>query len=206
MCAMKQMWFKIYLLFSLLICCSLLFAQQESNPSFSRLYISSVQLTRITQNQTTTSRIFLSDKPLQLFIFLSPECPMSKNYTLTLNKLFQQYNKQVEFYGCISGKGFTTSEIQSFISTYKTAFPLFVDADKKITNYFKASVTPEVLLLNNKGALVYSGAIDNWLEDTGKQRVDVTKRYLMDAIAASLSNKTVAVKKTKAYGCLINDY
>ncbi len=203
---MKKMWVRIYLLFFLLIYGSLLFAQQESNTSFSRLYISSVQLIRITQNQTTASRIFLSGKPLQLFIFLSPECPMSKNYTLTLNKMFHQYNNQVEFYGCISGKGFTTVEIQSFIKTYKIAFPLFVDVDKKFTNYLKATVTPEVLLLNNNGELVYSGAIDNWLEDTGKQRVDVTKHYLMDAIEASLSNKTVAVKKTKAYGCLINDY
>lgn len=179
---------------------------QQNTASFNPGTISSFDVKYVTKNNVQQSKILLSNKKLQLFIFLSPECPLSKNYTSALNKLFQQYGEQVEFFGCISGKGFSYAEIQSFINTYKISFPLFDDESKKFTNYIAATVTPEVMLLNNKGELVYSGAIDNWLQDLGKQKLTVSKHYLQDAISASLNNKPVPIKKTKAYGCLINDY
>ena len=203
---MKLMWFKLFLLIIFLSSVHRLSAQQTNDSVLNFSTITSFQVTHIAQNETTATKFFLSGKPLQLFIFLSPECPLSKNYTVTLNKLFQQYNKEVEFYGCISGKGFSTAEIGSFINTYKIAFPLFVDETKKFTNYITATVTPEVILLNNKGQIVYKGAIDDWVQDLGKQKLTVSKYYLQDAINASLSNKEVTVKRTKAYGCLINDY
>jgi len=60
--------------------------------------------------------------------------------------------------------------------------------------------------LNKKGEVVYKGAIDDWVQDLGKQKLTVSKHYLQDAINASLNNKEVTVKRTKAIGCLINDY
>jgi thiol-disulfide isomerase/thioredoxin len=203
---MKQACRGFFLSFSALIYSNFLFAQQNSNASFNSSAISSFKLTHATQTKIDTTNITLSKKPLQLFIFLSPECPLSKNYTLTLNKLFQQYNNQVEFYGCVSGKGFNIDEIQSFINTYKIPFPLFIDESKKLTNYLTATITPEVILLNNQGEIIYCGAIDDWMEGLGKQKINVSKHYLQDAITSSLNNKEVVVKKTKAYGCLINDY
>ena len=62
------------------------------------------------------------------------------------------------------------------------------------------------MLLNRSGEMIYSGAIDDWIQELGKQKSKASKHYLQDAIAAGLSNKNIAVKKTIAYGCLINDY
>lgn len=168
--------------------------------------ISSFHLQKVTDSNSISFRIPAPDKPLMLFVFLSPECPLSKNYTLTLNNLFQQYNQQVRFYGCISGSGFSLEEIKAFRSTYKVLFPFVIDENKKFTNYIAATVTPEVMLLNKEGEMVYSGAIDDWVQDVGIHKANVAKHYLQDAIAASLTNKEVPVKKTTAYGCLINDY
>ena len=203
---MKTRCVKLFLLFGCSVITHCLFAQQANDTALNVSTISSFQFQHITPTETNTAKISISNKPLQLFIFLSPECPLSKNYTVTLNKLFQQYNNQVDFYGCISGKGFATSEIQSFITTYKILFPVFVDVPEKFTHYINAAVTPEVILLNKNGELVYKGAIDDWVEDLGKQKLTVSKHYLQDAINASLNNKEVMVKRTKAIGCMINDY
>lgn len=203
---MKKMWYKLLLIISFSITAHCLSAQQKNDSVLSLSTISSFQFQQVTQTGSNALQLSSSNKPLQLYIFLSPECPLSKNYTVTLNKLFQQYNGQVDFYGCVSGKGFTTSEIQSFITTYKVLFPMFVDAREKFTHYINAAVTPEVILLNKNGELVYKGAIDDWVEDLGKQKLTVSKHYLQDAINASLKNKEVTIKRTKAIGCMINDY
>ena len=83
---------------------------------------------------------------------------------------------------------------------------MIVDKNKRLTKYIAATVTPEVMLLNGNGEMIYSGAIDDWVQELGKQKPKASKHYLQDAIAAWLSNKNVPVKKTIAYGCRINDY
>lgn len=168
--------------------------------------ISSFTVKRLTDSSTINFHISYPNQPLLLLIYLSPDCPLSKNYTLTLNKLFQQYGGQVQFYGCIAGSSYKEEEIKSFINTYKMLFPFVIDENKKLTHYVAATVTPEVILVNNKGQRMYTGAIDDWAQGWGQQKLIVSKHYLQDAIAASLSNKEIAVKKTTAYGCLINDY
>ncbi len=168
--------------------------------------ISTFTVKRLTDTGTVNFHISYPDKPLLLFIYLSPDCPLSKNYTLTLNKLFQQYGGQVEFYGCIGSSSYKEEEIKSFISTYKMLFPFVIDENKKLTRYVAATVTPEVILVNKEGKRIYTGAIDDWAQGWGQQKLIVSKHYLQDAIDASLSNKEIPVKKTTAYGCLINDY
>jgi len=203
---MKLRWLIFFSLLMGLISSGSLRAQKKNDSVFNWSQISSFPLIRVTPTEVKEKDILVPLKPFQLFIFLSPECPLSKAYTRTLNKLFDQYGERVAFFGCISGKGFTQKEIRSFISTYKIVFPLMVDESKKFTKYICATVTPEVILLNQKGEMIYKGAIDDWVAGLGKQKLTISKHYLEDAIIAALNNKEVVVKRTRSYGCLINDY
>ncbi|MDQ2753344.1 MAG: hypothetical protein M3R72_10020, partial [Bacteroidota bacterium] len=168
--------------------------------------VSTFTVKKLTDSGTINFHISNPDRPLLLLIYLSPDCSLSKNYTLTLNKLFQQYGGQVQFYGCIPGSSYKYEEIQSFITTYKMLFPFVIDENKKLTSYVAATVTPEVILVNREGKRIYTGAIDDWAQGWGQQKIIVSKHYLQDAIVASLSNKKIPVKETTAYGCFINDY
>ncbi len=181
-------------------------SKSKSKEKLTLPLISTFTVQKLTDTGTVNFHISNPNKPLLLFIYLSPDCPLSKNYTLTLNKLFQQYGTQVQFYGCVAGTSYKYEEIQSFITTYKMLFPFVIDENKKLTHYVAATVTPEVILVNNKGQRMYTGAIDDWAQGWGQQKLIVSKHYLQDAIAASLSNKEIPVKKTTAYGCFINDY
>ncbi|MFT3933352.1 MAG: redoxin domain-containing protein [Chitinophagaceae bacterium] len=147
-----------------------------------------------------------TDPRLMLFIFLSPECPLCKNYTPAINALKQQYTGRVEIWGIIPGKSYSESNVASFAKKYKIAFPLLIDQQKKLTNYLQASVTPEVVLLNANYELVYKGAIDDQVKSLSERSIKANRLYLTDAINAALGNQTVAYKRIKAVGCLINDY
>jgi len=181
-------------------------AQSSNDSVFNEALISNIQL----QNADANTKLFLRDKqspkPFTLFIFLSPDCPLCKNYSGTLDSIYNQYKDKVQVYGIIPGKAYSNEEIKQFIREYDIPFPLLTDYNKKLTAYLQAVVTPQVILLNNKYQLVYKGAIDNWVVSLGKQRVKTTQNFLHDALQQSLSNQTVLIKRTKAVGCRINDY
>lgn len=145
-------------------------------------------------------------KRLSLFIFLSPECPLSQSYLPLLNNLSEQYGSRIGFYGIVPGKAYSSSEVNEFASVYKIRFPLLIDTTNSLSNYLGATVTPEIIFLNEQDQLLYKGAVDDLMSDLGKRRLKATKEYLKDALSLSLQNKTPVIKRTKAVGCRINDY
>ena len=181
-------------------------AQYANDSVFNGKIISNIQLQNVDANKMVSLRSGLNLKPLTLFVFLSPECPLCQNYSGILNKFYKQYTDDVQMYGIIPGKAYSNKTIKDFKQQYNILFPLLIDNDKKLVAYLKAAVTPQVILLDNKNQLVYKGAIDNWLQALGKQRVHATEYFLQNALQQSLSNKAVLVKRTKAVGCRINDF
>lgn len=141
-----------------------------------------------------------------VYVFLSPECPLSRNYTKVLNDLQARVGSSIHMIGIISGKAYSPREVKTFISDYAINFPTFIDTDKKLTSYMKATITPEVVFANASGDIIYRGAIDNWVEELGKTRIKPDKTYLIDAIGNFLANEPVLVKQTTPKGCYINEY
>ena len=181
-----------------------LFAQNDS--VFSSKVLSSFRLYDAAAGKTSFPGIAISQSPFSLFIFLSPECPLSQNYLPLFNRLKKTYSDRVTFYGIIPGKAYSSKVVRTFAATYNIQFPLLVDSSKSFTNYMHATVTPEVILINDKNVLIYRGAIDDLAMGLGKRRIKTTNEYLKNAIVQSLENKTVDLKRTRAVGCKINDY
>ena len=156
------------------------------------------------QSLPLTKDIF---KPLNLFVFLSPECPLCKNYTTVLNKISQDFSRDsFVIIGIVSGKAYSPEEVNSFKKEFSVDFQLFVDPAKKLTNYLKATITPEVVLINEKGKLIYRGAIDDWVTDLGKNKLRPEKEYLRLAVTQYINHQPISIKKTKPKGCYINEY
>lgn len=158
----------------------------------------------VAQNKRTT--IPKNENFHKLIVFLSPHCPMCKSYTKLLREFSEEYDRQLVIYGVFSGKGDADEDILTFKEKYRLKFDLLRDAEFQLTHLYQATVTPEVVLLNKQNKVVYQGAIDNWLEGLGKQRIRATKTYLKDALAESLINLPVHLARTEAQGCIINDY
>lgn len=160
--------------------------------------MNSIKLTDLSGKQ---SRINLS-KALA-FVFLSPECPLCKNYLPGLVKL-KNSNKDINFYGIIPGTSYSLKEINELKNEYGINFDLLTDKDKQLSKYLGATTTPEVFLINKMGAVTYSGLIDNWSSSLGQKRLVITEKYLEQAIKDLLDGKQT-FKKTIPVGCLIND-
>jgi thiol-disulfide isomerase/thioredoxin len=197
---------RIYILLISMAGGKILPAQQPNDSVFQPVAMQSFRLLDAEKGKYTTLKDHPFTEPLLLFVFLSPECPLCKNYMPVLNDLQRQYPQTVKIIGIIPGKTYTTATVKAFARKYKTSFPLFTDDTKKMTDYLHAAVTPEVILLNTRYELVYKGAIDNRVQELGVKRWQATENYLSDAVSQWLQHSAVAVKRIKATGCLINDF
>jgi len=200
------MYYRINLLFFLLFFTACLAAQVPDRAAFSA--VSTFKL--VDPRQQGRVELGVSSKPLVLFVFLSPECPVCQGYAKTLNQIGDKYERQVQVIGIIPGDAYSSKEVVEFANNYHLNFRLFIDPDKGLSQYLKATVTPQVILLDNKpekrGALLYTGAIDNWVQALGKKRLQVTEHYTEQAIGQYLTSAAITIHRTNAIGCKINDY
>ncbi len=164
--------------------------------------ISNIPLTDFTNEEITLNSI--ANYKATVITFLTPECPLSENYTKTLNEIHEEFEQQdIDFINIFPGTYYSLEEIHTFVATYKLKQNNLPDQKLLLAKYLNATTTPEVFVLNNKGEVVYSGAIDNWAIDLGEKRQVITEFYLIDALHALLQNKTIEIKNTRAVGCFI---
>lgn len=78
-------------------------------------------------------------------------------------------------------------------------FPYLFDDGQKIYPQYGATRTPHVFLLDKNLIVRYIGAIDDNPQDPGS----VKEKYLVNAIMALDSGKTIDPETTKAIGCTI---
>ncbi len=195
---------RIFIIICLVFTAYCLYAQvlYDSLTSFNK--IETFKLVAVNQQKNTF--IHLNDKSLSLFIFLSPECPLCQNYTKIINQLQEQFKTQVAIYGIVPGNAYTSKELLTFSDKYLTTFNILIDTKQLLTRYLNATVTPQAILLDSKGNLIYTGAIDDWAQGQGKKKINASQHYIKDAIQQSLQSADVTIKKTTAYGCKINDF
>lgn len=148
-----------------------------------------------------TLQLQLPKDKMLVLVFVSPECPLCKKYASRLRELSATFRQEAVFVGIIPGKTHTMKAIREYQQDYNIPFTLLKDESLAFTRSMKAEVTPEVMLVGPDGAILYRGLIDNSVAGLGKQRTVVTEHYLSDAIM----QKNI-VRRTKAIGCLINDY
>lgn len=146
----------------------------------------------------------IKQNKVTVFIFISPECPLCENYSLTFNALQEEYKtKKVKLIGVVPGKYYSVQQVDSFLNKYQMNIEVLMDTEYAFCNYFEAKVTPEIFVLNSESEIIYQGKIDNWIHALGIKRSVVNKLYLKDAIEAILNNTEPDIKITEAIGCII---
>ena len=162
------------------------------------------KITLADENNSAYSLSSIKSHKTCVVIFFDTDCPLCKNYTLTVNELAKKYqSNDVLFYLVFPDKETNASAIKTFKEYYKLNVTTLSDSKHELLKLLKAKVTPEVFVFNAQATLLYSGAIDNWMYETGKKRKVVTQFYLDDALNDVNKGKTPRKKKNKAYGCII---
>ena len=88
-------------------------------------------------------------------------------------------------------------KMKTFVTEQGILFPYLRDENQDVAHTLGATKTPHVFLLNQQGVLVYSGAIDDNIQDP----TAVKTNHLRDAIDAILTNNPVSQPITEAIGC-----
>ena len=132
-------------------------------------------------------------------IFVATECPVSNAYNSRMEALYNDYkSKGIAYIGINSNKAENVMDMKEHAKENGLTFPILKDEKNIIADQFKASVTPEVYILNSDLKVIYQGRIDN-----SRDEEDVESKDLRNALDEILSGKQVSKSTTKAFGCSI---
>jgi peroxiredoxin len=132
------------------------------------------------------------------------QCPFckrhAKNHTAeTVLKKFE--GKPVVWIG-IDSSNFAaekTSDIAKFRTENKIGYPILIDNSGTTGKAYGAKTTPHMFVIDQKGTVIYNGAIDD--DPTGTK--DNARSYVAEAIEAALAGTAVPTPKTDPYGCSV---
>lgn len=153
--------------------------------------------------ETTDIEIHKNTKAL-VYIFLVPDCPFSQYYSIAINQVYSVFHKKgFQFYGIVPGDLYTISEVDSFKNRYAFIPEILFDKKYYLTKSFAVKVVPQVVVVNVKGQILYSGKIDDQAIEPGKKKYQPHVFYLFNALKSIELNKDIETKKTQAVGCFI---
>ncbi len=140
-----------------------------------------------------------------VYFFIAHDCPVANSYVPEMNRISAKYKRSgVAFFAVYTEKDVEKYIILKHNKEYGFQFPATVDSSHTIAKLLGAKVTPEAVVLDNKGILKYRGRIDDLYVAFGQRRPAPTHRDLRAALDAILSGKKWQLKTTKAIGCFIS--
>lgn len=83
----------------------------------------------------------------------------------------------------------------------KSAATLF-DADGKVGKIYDAKTTPQIVIVNPEGKVIYNGAIDDKATPNAAD-IPSSKNYAISALTEAMAGKTVTVAQSRPYGCSV---
>lgn len=88
--------------------------------------------------------------------------------------------------------------------TFDLTHPILLDETGATGKSYGATNTPHIFLIDQKGTLVYAGAVDNSPDGEGNSPEGGTLvNYLTQAADELLAGKPISKPSTKAYGCSV---
>ncbi len=133
--------------------------------------------------------------------FLSFDCPNSTGYTPTMLHLADKFGKEkIKFVGVCESEH-SAADLKVKAAEFKLPFPVFPDPKMAVANEFKATVTPEVFVLDHNNVVRYRGRIDNTYQARLKKNPVIDQHDLEKALEDLVANKPVRTPVTKAVGC-----
>lgn len=138
-----------------------------------------------------------------VLFFLSPYCPTSNNFGTEMKALEGEFADDFAFRYIHSDSSVKASDMLQHASMMGFESPVLDDTAQVLAKKFDAKITPEVVVVDPAGTVLYQGRINNlYLGPTKRQR-EVTVNDLRDALTAIRAGTPVAVPRTEAVGCTI---
>ena len=149
----------------------------------------------------------LAQKPWHVYVFLAEECPICNYMGKPLSAIAEKYREDVAFHAVFTVKNSNYKTARVFQERYGLlSFETLLDKDHKIVKELGASVTPEAVVTNDQGEVVYRGRINNAYYAPGKMKHSSIKNELDEALSLLIAGKQVPKPWPSAVGCYITMY
>jgi cytochrome oxidase Cu insertion factor (SCO1/SenC/PrrC family) len=90
--------------------------------------------------------------------------------------------------------------------TFGVTNPILMDESGTVGKAYGATNTPQIVIIDAKGVVVYKGAVDNSPDGEGESPQPEGAKlvnYVEQALAEIAEGKPVSVPSTKPYGCSV---
>jgi thiol-disulfide isomerase/thioredoxin len=144
--------------------------------------------------------------------FWSDRCPAEKHADPVVKKLEEHYKgKDVVIVGIASNQGELGEEPAKDTTDFSKHYTnlrekaakvgyshkIYIDHGNKLSDLFQAKTTPHCFVIDAKGVLRYTGALD---DDLSESKGEAATVYVRDAADALLAGKEVKVAENRSYG------
>jgi hypothetical protein len=79
---------------------------------------------------------------------------------------------------------------------------VLLDSDAKVARMYSAKTTPQMVVIDPAGKVIYDGAIDD-KPTPDPEDIKGAKNYLNEALTAAMAGKAVPTPYTRPYGCSV---
>jgi peroxiredoxin len=143
--------------------------------------------------------------------WFNPECPFVRaahtkgSLVNTAVRLQKQGVVYLAINSAAAGKqGHGADANRAGVDKFKLTHPVLLDESGAVGKTYGATNTPHLYVIDQKGVLVYRGAVDNSPDGEGESpEGGKLVSYLDEAVGAVLAGKPVKMAETKAYGCSV---
>ena len=143
--------------------------------------------------------------------WFNPECPFVKKHygPGNMQKLQEEYTSKGVVWLSIDSSApgkegsLTAEQAQKTMSEWKTKqTALLLDPEGKAGRAYGAKNTPDMIVINPEGKIVYEGAIDSKATPNPAD-IPTSTNYVKVALDESMAGKSVSTATTKPYGCSV---
>ena len=134
------------------------------------------------------------------------ECPFVKYHyekAATMKDLAAKYkSKNVVWLAINSTSHQDVQKNKAFAEQHKLLYPILDDTSGKVGKAYRATNTPQLIIINTDGKIAYNGAIDNAPLGRVPEGEKIVN-YVDKALEELTSGKSVSLAKTKPLGCTV---
>ncbi len=134
------------------------------------------------------------------YFFLGSLCPCTDAHKHSIMELMSLAPKKgIKLVTVFPNKGESSELIEHFFKGIGFKMEYVIDSTNRLVKKFGAKKTPEVFLVDEKGKVVYSGPIDDSVENLGR----VKNAFLKNAVLELAEGRPISVPRAEGSGCWI---
>lgn len=135
-------------------------------------------------------------------VFIAHDCPISCALLPEVERVRRSF-PQIPFYVVYAEPNYSRKEARRHARQYGIGSVCLTDQWAHLVRWTGATVTPEAVLLNSRGTVLYAGRVDNLYAGLGVYRTAATTHDLRDALEAVVRGHRPPRATAPAAGCTI---